>query len=153
MSITTSTVEIDGNRYEITQLGARDGRKMLVRLTQVFGPVLGELIGGEAHGSSDGVSKALMALSTTLTEEDMDYVCSMFGRHTEWRDGQRTILLDDAQQDLHFAGRYDTMTRWIFECMKINFSPFFGMLQSASGMDGFGTKAKAKKDPPGYRTG
>lgn len=134
MTIQTSSIEIDGNKYEITQLGARDGRRMLVRLTNILGPALGNLI-KDGGGSSDGVAHAIMSLSSHISEDDVDYVCKTFGKHTEWRNGSQTITLDDDQQDLHFAGRYDSMVRWISECLRINFSPFFDMLRNVSGKD------------------
>jgi hypothetical protein len=41
MALKQQTVEIDGHKYNITQLGALEGRRLVVRLSKALAPMLG----------------------------------------------------------------------------------------------------------------
>jgi hypothetical protein len=145
--IETIKREIEGHTYHLHQLGAKQGRQMLVRLTKVLGPSLGRLAELDQERLSEGVAGAIYELSDHLTEADLDWVCETFGKRTDLElEGGKTILLDLEAQELHFAGRYGAMVRWLGACLEVNFRDFFDMSRSAAesaGLGGPGGAARA----------
>ena len=164
--IETVAKEIDGQTYHLHQLGAKDGRHMLVRLTKVLGPSLGRLAEislpekgerlppGGRKSLGEAVAGALFELSATITEADLDWICQTFGGRTEVDlEGGKRILLDLEAQELHFAGRFGTMIRWLGACLEVNFRDFFDMSASAARTAGLSTgslerAAPGSKSPP-----
>lgn len=122
----SETKEIEGSVYHVRVLGATEGRKMLVRLMRVLGPALGEFLvnrKGETLSDSD-VLPAIAILGQRLTEEDLEYVVAKFAEATEIeKEGRRVIL--SKIQELHFAGNYVAMFKWIWFCLQTNFSAAF----------------------------
>lgn len=126
----TETVQIDGDEYELTQLGALEGRKILTKLLQMIGPSLQELAAAETlneKAMGAAVAKAL----ESLDEGTFELICDVFGKRT-------TVLVDGKKPaltgpvfDQHFAGRYLAMMKWLFACMKLNFFDFLDAAQLA----------------------
>jgi hypothetical protein len=113
-----SVVEVDvlGSRYELTQLGAIKGRKILAVLTRVLGKAAGG-IGSEDSG--------LGALLESIDEAALTALCDAFGESSR-------VLLDNGNKpqltgvifDDHFAGNYAGLLLWLAECLRLNFSDF-----------------------------
>lgn len=150
MAFETKSREINGRIYHVTELPAKQGRAMLVRLIKVLGPVFGQLVSGskprkrslpglsaQAEAAAVGASvlssvtgasvgRALAELSTRLTEQDLEWLCTTLGEYTEVQvDDERRPKLSLAYQNLHFAGRYLEMFGWIGFALEVNFSDFF----------------------------
>ena len=140
---------IDGDTYTIHQLGAGEGRKMLVRLTKVLGPSLGRLaeVQGEKDPNlSEAIATAIYELSSHLTEADLDWACEVFGKRTELElEGGKIQVLDLELQELHFAGRFGSMLKWLGACLEVNFRDFFAMSASAAKTAGLGGPARIAK--------
>lgn len=149
--IETVPKEIDGTTYHLHTLGARDGRHMLVRLTKVLGPSVGRLAestvdpkGQGGKGLAEAVAGAIYELSEHLSEADLDWICEKFGNRTEIdQEGGKRHLLDLELQELHFAGRFGTMIKWLAACLEVNFADFFAMSASAAKTAGLGGAGKA----------
>ena len=118
--------EIEGSVYHVRVLGATEGRKLLVRLMRVLGPALGEFLvnrKGEALADSD-VLPAIAILGQRLTEEDLEYVVAKFAETTEVEKEGKKIVLSKIQE-LHFAGNYLAMFKWLWFCLQTNFTAAF----------------------------
>lgn len=131
--IETVPKTIDGVQYKLHQLGARDGRHMLVRLTKVLGPSLGRLAEIDKDRLSEAIAGALYELSAHVTEADLDWICEVFGKRTEVElEGGKLMVLDLEAQELHFAGAFGSMIKWLGACLEVNFADFFAMSASAA---------------------
>ena len=135
---------------------------MLVRLVRVLGPVVGALMEGAASKMTSGpkgsktkpvaamdksarlgaileadpatVSKVLTELGSRLTEEDLEYFASVFGATTQVeREPGKLLPLTLQDQEIHFAGRFGEMFRWLGFCLEVNYSDFFGNSGPAPG--------------------
>lgn len=136
---------IGSNTYHVRQLGAKQGRQVLTRLIKTLGPVLGALLEGLDPKTvsvldlkGEALARALTELAGRLGETDLDYLCGVFGETTqvEFPDG-RVKPLTLEEQNLHFAGAYQDMFRWLSFALEVNFAGFFGALGTvASGPTG-----------------
>jgi len=133
---------IDGFTYEVTQLGAVEGRRMLVRISKIVLPTLGALIKDADFGRlSDlniadiDIDSAAKALVEAVDADSVDKIIESMSGITEiWGPGFGAAGAPMAHHfDDHFAGRYAAMLRWLAFALKVNFSDFF---------DGKGSVAK-----------
>jgi hypothetical protein len=92
--------EIHGHVYNVTQLGTKQGLKILSR-----------------------VSKAPNGNILALGDEDVDYVCDTFAKHTSVDMADKSPQLS-AIFELHFRGKYNALVEWLAFCMEVNFSNF-----------------------------
>jgi CYTH domain-containing protein len=141
----TKTKTIGNHSYTVRQLGASEGRKMLMRLIKVLGPVLSTLLTGEGGKAKvkgwsfletplADIGKALLTFSDRISEQDLEYLCATLGMATEvhFPDGKtRPLTLEE--QELHFAGRYSDMFRWLGFALEANYSDFFGSSSALAG--------------------
>lgn len=114
MALKTQEREIDGVKYRVTQLGAVDGRAVLLRLLKAFGPSAAAMLG-------DNIAEAVAKLN--LSEDDLSYFCQQFGQKTFVVLGDKTPRLDNVF-DEHFAGRYRAMILWLGFAVEVNFADF-----------------------------
>lgn len=99
--------EIDGEVYEITQLGAISSSKVFVRLVKILGPAI--------------AAKDFTSVFENLRDEDVDYFIKAFAPLT-----CVPGVADDLSRvfDMHFAGRIGTMLQWLVACIDVNFGDF-----------------------------
>lgn len=116
---------IDGHDYQLTQLGAIQGRRIWLKLLHVLAAPLKELAQQETFNQSAGVM-ALAALVQSLDDATTEELYAVFGQTCRVRNGEKWPLLDETQFDLHFAGRYISMSKWLGECLRFNFAGFLG---------------------------
>lgn len=117
----SETKLLESTEYRVTQFGALEGRKVLLRLIKSIGPVLMPAAGAKDLAAAlPGIGTALEALK----EEDIEYLCDVFARHTEVRVNGKWPQLSDIF-DLHFGGKYLEMFLWLKFCVEVNFSDFF----------------------------
>lgn len=129
--------EIAGFKYEVTQLGAKKGRAVLIRLAKVIGPAISALVSADDFESAAG--PALTNLCSQLNEDDFAYIsdtmadCTKLVQIATTSDGQKEIktalssLFDD-----HFRGRYLPMMQWLVFTLEVNFLDFLGGQSLAS---------------------
>lgn len=87
-------------------------------------------LGRILEADSTTVSKALTELASRLTVDDLEYVVREFGQTTQvavdlGEKGTGLVPLNTERQELHFAGRYGQMFRWIGFCLEVNYRDFF----------------------------
>lgn len=103
--------------YEISQLGAKDGRLVLARIFRSVGKVV-------AAASGDGTPEAaIAAFAESLTDADLEFVCDKFAKCTQVGQGDKRIPLESAF-DAHFAGKYVDMLKWLWHSLQANFGSF-----------------------------
>jgi hypothetical protein len=124
-------VSVDGVEFEIQPLGAIQGRKLFTKIVKSLGPALSEvakLAGAKDKKSQDAASALGLSLLGGLLErldpELVSELCEAFAQHCTVRypDGTKPKLprvFDD-----YFAGRYSHLTRWLIECLRVNFADF-----------------------------
>jgi hypothetical protein len=135
VALKTLEREIDGNLYYVTQLGFSQGREVMVRLSKLLGPAFGRLNG------EGGAVAAMGELAAAVTEADLVHLCRVFGTSTEVQiEGKRPRLTEQIQE-LHFAGRYDTMLKWLWFAIEVNYGGFFDSVRR------IGAAASPARDP------
>lgn len=117
---------IDGFMYEVTPLPFGIGRKALTKFIGIAAPVIGSVVGAKDKGSVEAAMvAALPALATALSDEDLSYFASTFGKASKYKDGDRMVPMLEANQEIHFMGRYTAFFEWLAFAIEVNFSPFF----------------------------
>ena len=137
-------VAIDGEKYELTMLGATEGLSVYNRLLKALGPVVRGIIAAQkknpdAVESDDGLGlrvagvifQGFEAMPVEFTLE----LAALFAKNSKVSKEGAMLPLDAGDIfDQHFAGRYAHMTRWLIEHLKLNFSDFLARAVSSGGL-------------------
>jgi len=110
----TESKVIGGKTYTCTQLGASQGRAVMVRLARVLGGL--------------SAKDPIVGLLATLNDEDIDYVCKAFAplSTVELSPGKCPSVVDIFEE--HFAGDYTSLFAWLAFCVQVNYGPFLAGL-------------------------
>ncbi len=143
--IQTRECKIGAHTYRVSQLGAKAGRSMLLRLIKLIGSGAAAGISSLGSGAAASVEEliargsgeAFAELLSRLNETEVNAILDELAKHTH--------VLVDAQHepvlfeifDLHFAGAYDEMLAWARFALEVNFASFF------VGSSGFGSAIKS----------
>lgn len=146
------SVAIDGWTYEITQLGAVEGRELAVTFIKVLGR-FAPMIASATKASKDetGLTKAaalelveelvgeIAPALQTLDPKELDPLWDAFARSTQVRgkDGKTREPLQDVFDD-HFAGEYYAMVQFFIEAAKLNFGDFLSRALAKAGEQSVG---------------
>ena len=133
---------IDGFTYEVTQLGAIEGRRLLVKLSKVLLPALGALVKGADGNIADvdlskiDLAGAAEALATAMDPDEFDRIVDQLAGTTEvWGPGFGDLGGNLPRAfDEHFSARYASMLKWLAFALKVNFSDFFDGKGSVAGL-------------------
>lgn len=138
--------------YQVTQLPAPAGRRLLVRLYKVLGPALAaalkslpESSGGISLGElqTSAIGDAMFELAQSITEDELDHVCNVFASQTLFsRESGKWLPLKDFE-DSHWSGNYLQMFQWIGFCLEANYSSF---LSGAGGLKGLSSQILQTKE-------
>jgi hypothetical protein len=99
---------IGGHKYKTHQLGALQGREVLIRFVNAL--------------KKGGIENSV---------EDFNFFCDSFAPVTYVQLGDKEPVLSSIF-DAHFVGLYDEMIEWIKFCLKANFPSFFQTSKSES---------------------
>lgn len=102
------TEVIGSHKYKTHQLGALQGREVLIRFVNAL--------------KKGGIENSV---------EDFNFFCDSFSSVTYVQLGDKEPRLDSIF-DAHFIGLYDEMIDWIKFCLKANFPSFFQTPKSAN---------------------
>jgi len=135
-------LEIDGDLYNATQLGAVQGKQLYDRLIKAIGPALRDIIMTLGGDKSAGVELraasmiigALEALPLDLVNDiDEKFAGSCTVRTETGAMLPLGPVVDGSVFDQHFAGRFDSLMKWRMAMLKLNFGSFLSKwLSSAS---------------------
>lgn len=127
MAFETQSVTIGESQFEITQLGAVKGKRVLNRLMKVLAGASSGMLGGKDGGEPDVVAIIEGAVEG-LDDDTLDYICQSFGEKTTIVSGNKRQTLvangNEAGFDLVFAGNYAAMIEWLIVCIRLNYSDF-----------------------------
>jgi hypothetical protein len=153
MPIEQKEVSIDGDVYRISQLPYRKGQKLMVRLFKALGPAISSAAGsgleetdpkqdlGEADVNlANTLSAGVQRLADSLNEEDFDFVVDTLSSHTELKRGENQWVNLKDVMEIHFSGRHFHSMKWMFECLKFNYSDF---LDGRGAFENLASKIKA----------
>jgi hypothetical protein len=113
----TKSKEIGGHIYQVTQLGALEGRKVLARLAKALAPLA-------APGE---ISARIGAVVAGLKEEDIEQLCDTFAKHTCVTGGEYGSKAPPLGPifDAHFVAKYEDLVQWLVFSLRVNFEGFF----------------------------
>ena len=114
------TFEVRGQKYRTTLLPASQGRGLYLRLMKAFGSGLQGLgTGGGTDKFAAGLGFMAGAISG-LDQALLDDLCEAFGEATfALRAGGEDHLKGEGF-DQHFTGRYNVLTDWLVELVRLN---------------------------------
>jgi len=126
--IQEKTFEINGQRYRIQQLGAREGRRVWLKLLKVLSGPLKAASEAEGGVTEMLLVKALASLFDAVDDEMFDELCEVFGKKTQVyvKESDKWPELTGVVFDTHFARNYVAMMQWLGECVVFNFGSFLG---------------------------
>jgi hypothetical protein len=120
--------------YKVTLLSAGEGLPVNALLLRVLGPAVATLAGElpDARSLADmpwaALAKAFNSAIYNLDAKDLRTLVDAFAPKTwvKLPDGKEPLLSDVF--DLHFAGKYVRMYRWLAFCLECNFADFLDTL-------------------------
>lgn len=126
-------VTIEGFTYELSQLGAVEGRTLVLLFLKILGRFAPML--ASASGALNG--DAIEAIGTAINSvepKELEPLWDAFSRHAYVRgkDGKTRQLLSEVFDD-HFAGEYFAMVQFFIESSKLNFGDFLGKALAQAG--------------------
>ncbi len=133
MGLETKTKTIDDFEFEVTQVKAKEGRRVFVRLAKIAGPGLGVL-------ADDDIGKALDEVLKKIDDQTFDYLCDLFGKYSHVTVDGVKKQLTPGFQDTFFAAKYGLLFKWIAFCLEVNFRDFYEMLKNLDMSDLTGLK-------------
>ena len=120
--ISVKEKEIDGEKYAVTQMTARQALKMQAKLIKLLGPCVSEAVAVafSKEKKEDGLSKVIIALANQLDEKTFD------GIVFELIQGVRKngMELREGEINLEFAGALNTLFKVIGFVLEANYSDF-----------------------------
>lgn len=133
MAIQRKSRVIDGRTFEVEQLGAMAGIKMLRRLTAALGPALAKLVGDAKGGgavldrSVSELAGAVEALVDRLPEAELESLIKALLQGATI-DGKPLL----AVMELELAGQTLTILQVVAFAIEVNFGDFFAALGARS---------------------
>lgn len=126
MAVQQKQFTIDGVVYTVTQLGAKKGRRIWLKLMQVAAAPLKEL-SAQKKLDQAAIASALATAIESLDDETTESLYAAFGETcTVLLPTGNNPYLKDEVFDQHFAGNYIAMSKWLWECIAFNFASFLG---------------------------
>lgn len=115
--------------YTVEPLGFVEGRKALVKLTNVIGPALQSLDPRKSANQAEALEGFLAAIGTllaTLKDDDLVYFEGLYSKRTlvKLPDGREPVLRDVLEQ--HFTGeRFAHYFAWLGHALWGTYGDFF----------------------------
>lgn len=148
--IESEETTIGDTTYRVTQLGAKQGRRLLMRLLRLAGPSLTEAIGGDTSLASLGdvdlstLSGAVKRLCENALEDELEHLFDTFAPKTQIDKGEGKWAVLSHEAELHFAGKYREMFEWLWFCLQVNYKDFIvGSMARAAAMTQKATKSES----------
>ncbi len=120
----TKQKQIGDYTYAVTQFGAKQGGRVMIRLLKIVGGAAGEAMKGDNEFDMSTVGSMITNLAETLQEDDFDYLCETFAAASTVQGGEfpnPIPLTTEGVFDLHFAGKYLELGQWLLFAVDANF--------------------------------
>lgn len=119
--ISVKEKEIDGAKYSVTQMTARQALKMQAKLIKLLGPCISEAISASlSKDDTNFLSKIITSLATQLDEKTFDQL--VFDLLQGVR--KNGFELSEGSINLEFAGALNTLFKVIAFVLEANYSDF-----------------------------
>lgn len=123
-----------GYTYHVTQFGAREGGRVIVRLLKMLGGALGSAVKADDAENAvgfdvDAIGNVIANIAETVTEADFDFLVDTFAKCSSVSGGDYRApapLTTEGIFDLHFAGAYVELGEWLLFAIEVNFGSFLG---------------------------
>lgn len=135
--------------YVITQLPFQTSRTLLLRLTNLLGPAIGEAVKGDSDGvvvDAGSIGEAVKTLALNLNEKDFGEVQDKLLAHVVWVNNQgHEIPLKGIDLDEHFVGGSGLarLVKLVAFSLKVNYSDFLAEI----GLAGLATAVVPQGSP------
>ena len=139
LQLPTRSKKIGDCTYKVTLLSAGEGLPINALLLRVLGPAVATLAGDIPPDFTSikdlpwqAIARAVNSAIHNLDAQDLRTLVDTFAPKTQvvQPDGKQPFLHDVF--DLHFAGRYALMYRWLAFCVQENFADFLDILPLTS---------------------
>lgn len=119
----SETRVIDGDTYEIRQLGGRAAFKLWNRIVGIVGPAIGKLAGlvGANNGDLTVYGEVVSALTARATPDELDDIRKQL-LYATTRNGK---VVSEAAFEMDFAGSVLTIYKLMYAALEINYADFF----------------------------
>lgn len=132
----TASRLIHGTTYMVAKLGARDGFRVLTKVTALVGATLKTLpadvkLSQLGSAGVSGLGGMLAAIAGGLADEwpTIELLCK--GAH---RTNDNGTMVPMPSPDVQFAGRYEDLAEFVEFALEVNFLGFFTALASRVGI-------------------
>lgn len=136
---------IDGDRYSVEMLTATPAWKLLLKLSKIVGPSIGQIVDASQAAASGGKSlleanigdavfgEAVRSLMERMDEAAVESIIKELSGKCEVDVGGqgRSIPLSSCFE-LHFQGRMGALMKWLVFAVKAQYSDFLGALMSVT---------------------
>jgi hypothetical protein len=121
----TRTKDLDGHTYEVTQLPAMRGMKLLTRIGRAIGPALAKLATSDGTLDTGNAGAAMEALFSNLTEGELEhFIREMLLQGGALKQDGRPLSLAGAF-DLEMAGKPMTILKLLVFAFEANYGDFY----------------------------
>lgn len=132
MALPTKSKQIGENTYSVTAFGAKQGRVIFARLTNLLGPLVrsfksiaDDVAEGKDVDKGNVIIDAIAEACSTLPPKEFASLCDEFATYTEVTRPDGTAPRLDNIFDIHFAANYMEMILWFTFVLEVNFKDFF----------------------------
>ena len=125
----------------VEPLGAKKGRRLLVKLSRIVAPALGALVGSGSAVDLGPAKLERMAtlLATHMHEDDVDALLTTMIPQTRFKKDESSDFVagTEAIFDLLFAGRYMDQLRFLAFCLEVNYAGFLDEIKESGAVAAF----------------
>lgn len=137
MSRKTEVLVVDGERYSVTSLKTTVGSDLYEELLRMVAPGLKNAEIAPGTDAEKLIFQVLMASIGDLPRGIINRLGKLFADHTKvlMKSGsaETAVELNEGMYEEHFSGRFGHLTRWIFACLRFNFSDFLPSAAKSGG--------------------
>ena len=122
-------IVIGEDTYKIGVLPNKLARPVFVRLSNVLGPALGEIIAAgddaDANGPGmQGIGAAIARLTAGLRDEDLEYLQISLFTHVQWLNPQGHWVPLRGIMEAHFTGEFGKSFKVLFAALSHNYGDY-----------------------------
>ena len=121
-------VTVGGHTYKCGMLPVKEARPLLVKLANLLGPALGELMVSGESTDLKNVGSAFARLTIGLKDEDLLHIQNSLFTHSHWMNETGHWVPLRGIADNHFAGAFGAMFKVMFAALEHNYGDFLGDL-------------------------
>jgi len=135
----------------VQPLGAKKGRRLLVKLSRIIAPALGAMVGSGAVVDLGAARLERMAtlLSSHMHEDDVDDLLAQMLPQTHLKKNAESdfVQATEAIFDIVFVNRYMDQFKFLAFCLEVNYSDFLDEIKASGAAAAFLKPEEASPSP------